>query len=154
AGEVARPIRESSGSLARKAGELGRARSQLVHRRRQDLKHPVRIAWLTPYLPNPPNTGGRIRIARIAQAFAARGDELCLFSALADEDEAHDTAAPFGPWAKVHTSVRTTIRFRPLDTRPRPVRFFPTALSTAVAEENTRHPWDLVMVEHCYAQVE
>lgn len=111
----------------------------------------MRVAWLTPYLPFPENTGGRIRVARLARGLAERA-ELSLFSCLSQHDA--PSAVPplpeFAPWSHVHTAARVP-SLTPFSLKPDPARRMPKELSRALAEADARAPFDAVVVEHCYA---
>ncbi|HYQ16280.1 MAG TPA: glycosyltransferase family 4 protein [Polyangiaceae bacterium] len=110
----------------------------------------MRVAWLTPYLPFPENTGGRIRIARLAHGLRGRA-ELTLFSCLSQHD-APDTVprGAFEPWSHVHTVGRVEslplLRFK-----PDPALRMPSELGRALAAADAQSPFDAVVVEHCYA---
>lgn len=111
----------------------------------------MRVAWLTPYLPYPENTGGRIRIARLAHGSKARA-ELSLFSCLSQHDLRDDVARleSSGPWARVHVVPRVE-KLGPFGWKPAPARRMPPALAQALADADARAPFDAVVVEHCYA---
>src|SRR3954471_20531322 len=112
----------------------------------------MRIAWLTPYLPLEENTGGRIRISRLASGFEAE-DELVLYSRIARHDaesSATDVTRAAPPWKVIRTEPSNPPSSS-LSRRPSPARAMPTRLSQALAEDNARAPFDAVVVEHCYA---
>jgi polysaccharide biosynthesis protein PslH len=111
----------------------------------------MRVAWLTPYLPAPENTGGRIRIARLAQGLAVHA-ELSLFSCLSQHDGPGSlpSVRNFAPWSHVHTAPRVE-SLRWLSARPAPARRMPSALGSALADADAKAPFDAVVVEHCYA---
>lgn len=110
----------------------------------------MRIAWLTPYLPLEENTGGRIRIARLANGFEPE-DELVLYSRIAVHDSPLDDAAvPSGPWSLIRTAPSNPPSSS-LSSRPSPARAMPQRLSQRMAEDDARAPFDAVVVEHCYA---
>lgn len=110
----------------------------------------MRVAWLTPYLPFPENTGGRIRIAGLARGVARRA-ELSLFSCLSQHDRGADLPkSAFGPWSHVHTAGRVE-SLGPLSFKPGAARRMPPELSRALVEADAKAPFDAVVVEHCYA---
>jgi polysaccharide biosynthesis protein PslH len=111
----------------------------------------MRIAWLTPYLPLEENTGGRIRIARLAHGFEP-DDELELYSRIGPHDPPlqEDAAAPNGPWKQIRTAPSNPPSSS-LSSRPSPARAMPARLSQRMAEDDARAPFDAVVVEHCYA---
>src|SRR5689334_5907818 len=108
----------------------------------------MRVAWLTPYLPFPENTGGRIRVARLAQGLAERA-ELSLFSCLSQHDSPGSVppVADFAPWSHVFTAGRVE-SLTPFSLKPDPARRLPRELSRALAEADARAPFDAVVVEH------
>ncbi len=110
----------------------------------------MRIAWLTPYLPLEENTGGRIRIARLANGFEP-DDELVLYSRIAVHDSPHDdTAVSSSPWKAIRTAASNP-KSSSLSSRPSPARAMPKRLAERIVEDNVRAPFDAVVVEHCYA---
>lgn len=110
----------------------------------------MRVAWLTPYLPFPENTGGRIRIARLAQGLQGRA-ELSLFSCLSQHDpQASVPSGAFDPWQRVHTQGRVE-SLGLLSVKPDPARRMPSELSQALCDADAQAPFDAVVVEHCYA---
>ncbi|HYP86536.1 MAG TPA: glycosyltransferase, partial [Polyangiaceae bacterium] len=110
----------------------------------------MRVAWLTPYLPFPENTGGRIRIARLAHGLQGRA-ELTLFSCLSQHDvPAAVPRGAFEPWNHVRTVGRVeSLGF--LSLKPDPARRMPPELGRALADADAAAPFDAVVVEHCYA---
>lgn len=111
----------------------------------------MRVAWLTPYLPHPENTGGRIRVARLAHGVARRA-ELSLFSCLSQHDAASLVPELTGraPWSHVRTAARVP-SLGPLSLKPAPARRMPRELLRELSEADARAPFDAVVVEHCYA---
>jgi polysaccharide biosynthesis protein PslH len=111
----------------------------------------MRVAWLTPYLPFPENTGGRIRVARLARGLEGRA-ELSLFSCLSQHDAPGSVpgTAEFAPWSHVHTAGRVA-SLGPFSLKPDPARRMPGELSRALSEADRQAPFDAVVVEHCYA---
>lgn len=133
----------------------------------------LRIAWITPYLPAPGNSGGRIRIERLARGLSSH--ELVLFCRLAPEDPSicELPAAELALWSRVHWSLpdrpqvlapggtlqriathRGAVppsRRWPQARAPRLAQSFPSSLRRALEDEDRRRPFDLAVVEHCYA---
>jgi glycosyltransferase involved in cell wall biosynthesis len=110
----------------------------------------MRVAWLTPYLPFPENTGGRIRVAQLSRALASQA-ELSLFSSLSSHDLRDDTHPPrFEPWQEIFTApfVEAT---SPFGLKPLPARRMPPKLTSLLVDAHERRPFDAVVVEHCYA---
>lgn len=111
----------------------------------------MRVAWLCPYLPLAENTGGRIRIARLASGFAA-DDELLLYSRISKHDDVQAAQVPraFGPWRQVR-ALPSAAPGSSLSLRPNPARSMPKGLGQLLQEDDERAPFDAVIVEHCYA---
>jgi len=111
----------------------------------------MRVAWLTPYLPFPENTGGRIRIARLARGLAPHAN-LSLFSCLSQHDALTTLPSPaeLGPWSEVYTAPRVE-SLGPFSLKPDPARRMPPELARELAAADAREPFDAVVVEHCYA---
>jgi glycosyltransferase involved in cell wall biosynthesis len=110
----------------------------------------LRIAWLSPYLPAPENTGGRIRIANLARAFA--GDDLRLYLRLAEDDPDASAirADDYPPWRQIR-AVRTRWPRLNLQLTPGLPQSFPPELKRWLAEDDAREPFDAVIAEHCYS---
>lgn len=111
----------------------------------------MRIAWITPYLPEPANSGGRIRISAFARALAA--EELVLFARCSHNDPVPRDGQSVGPFVRTFARPAHPREFRVLPKIPSVVRTFPEVLSHMIAEEHRQNPWDVVIVEHCYAYV-
>lgn len=110
----------------------------------------LRVAWVCPYVPAPENSGGRIRIARMARAFAEAGDELVLYARRASDDgEQALEEARRGPWAAVHVARPDAVRLP--GRAPEIARGFPRSLRQRLAEDDRARPFDLAVVEHSYA---
>ena len=111
----------------------------------------MQIALVTPYFPSPPNTGGRIRIARFASALARQG-AVQLFAAVAPEDmteELHRVGQAIEPYARVVTHpVREADEG---SDGPALARRFPPTLGKALAAAHDARPFDVVVVAHSYA---
>lgn len=109
----------------------------------------MRIAWICPYLPAPTNTGGRIRIAQIARSLAHH--DLSLYARLAPDDVNPDElpADALRTWRRVRSApakrVSLTVK------TPQLAKSFDPALRRLIARDDEREPFDLVIVEHCYA---
>src|SRR5688500_19046088 len=113
----------------------------------------MRIAWVSPYVPEPADSGGRIRIARLAAALAA-SNELHLYARICADDFAWlDTAEakPFGPWSSVNLRPWVPVERSRLWEAPEWVRQFPRAIGRLIAEHHRTRPFDALVVTHCYA---
>jgi polysaccharide biosynthesis protein PslH len=111
----------------------------------------MRIAWLSPYLPAPENSGGRIRIANLARGLA--DEELNLYLRVADDDPPDACSAgksPMAPWRAIHARRAAWPRIAPLTTPALPLSF-PNDLKRLLAEHDAERPFDAVIVEHCYS---
>lgn len=111
----------------------------------------MRVAWLTPYLPAPENSGGRIRIAAMARAFA--GEDVELYTRLAPDDGDPAVLLPPGgvhPWPRVH-AARADGVWLPRLRVPEVALSFPRQLMDALGAAHARRPYDAVIAEHCYA---
>lgn len=109
----------------------------------------LRIAWLSPYLPAPCNSGGRIRIAQLARSLAHH--ELSLFARLNRDDETpgEATREDLASFSHVHALPPDRVRLPALT--PAIPRSFPRALWQQVEAEDAQRPFDAVILEHCYA---
>jgi glycosyltransferase involved in cell wall biosynthesis len=114
----------------------------------------VRVAWLTHFVPAPENTGGRIRVARLARALAAReGVAIDLYARVA----AHDRGTPLpvggeGPWARVEAIAPSFWQVGGSPPwLPRPARSMPRGLAKGLLAEHARSPYDAVVASHCFA---
>ena len=109
----------------------------------------MRIAWITPYVPAPENSGGRIRIARLALGFT--GSELSLYARRApdDDEQAIRLAREGGPWNHVHVAAPDPLRLP--GAAPDLARSFPHALWRRLRADDLARPFDVVFVEHCYS---
>jgi polysaccharide biosynthesis protein PslH len=113
----------------------------------------MRIAWVSPYVPEPTDSGGRIRIARLAAALAA-SNELHLYARICADDFAWlDTveAKPFAPWSSVNLRRWVPVSRSRLWEPPEWVRQFPRAIGRLIAEHHRARPFDALVVTHCYA---
>lgn len=108
----------------------------------------MRVAWVSPYLPEPATSGGAIRQQRLARALAKRG-EVHLF-------------ARGDPWEQLRLGSRELALFasrwlgrdyvpHPSTTDSRVVRRgSPRSLYGAIAREHERRRFDGVVVAHCW----
>ncbi len=108
----------------------------------------MRIAWLTPYLPAPENSGGRIRIANMARGFA--DDELHLYSRLAADDPGEEAYRGLSPWRSIHAQLAKFPRTPELVV-PELSLSFPAALKRLLGEHDRQQAFDAVVLEHCYS---
>src|SRR5688572_13403095 len=107
----------------------------------------MRIAWLTPYLPAPENSGGRIRVANLARAFA--GDELHLYARHAGDDPELEQL-DLAQWHSVHARRDVWPRSPELVTPHLPLSF-PRAVKDLLGRHDRERPFDAVILEHCYS---
>jgi glycosyltransferase involved in cell wall biosynthesis len=106
-----------------------------------------RIAWICPYLPAPENSGGRIRIAKLARTFSS--DELHLYARLAPDDP--DVPADgLIPWQSIHAERAAPPRW-PTWVVPQVALSFPQEVKAALHAHDRDRPFDAVIVEHCYS---
>jgi glycosyltransferase involved in cell wall biosynthesis len=111
----------------------------------------LRIAFVTPYLPSPANTGGRIRMYQLAQALASTA-EVELFSCGGVREGRQNAARDE---LKIYRS--THVRNSDLGAvlpwlHPTRVRkACPARLARDLAKAHRRAPFDAVVVEHSYA---
>lgn len=111
----------------------------------------LRIAMITPYLPSPANTGGRIRMYRLARALARIGD-VSLYARV----EKGEAAAPR---ERDELVLYRTVRTRhsdigvvpPLVTARRVRRSCPLRLAYDLLRDHRAAPFDVLVVEHSYA---
>jgi polysaccharide biosynthesis protein PslH len=109
----------------------------------------MRIAWVSPYLHTPENSGGRIRIANLARAFP--NDELHLYARFSEDDPDPRTIRPetFPPWRSIH-GVRARWPRWPRPLTPRVALSFPPEVLDLLGEHDAREPFDAVVIDHCY----
>jgi polysaccharide biosynthesis protein PslH len=109
----------------------------------------MRIAWVSPYLHTPENSGGRIRIANLARAFP--NDELHLYARFAEDDPDPGTVRPetFLPWRSIH-GVRARWPRWPKPFTPRVALSFPPEVLNRLCDDDAREPFDAVVIDHCY----
>ncbi len=113
----------------------------------------MHIALVTPYLPHPQNTGGRIRVYRLAKALASSG-EVHLFAALEKEDataEAARCGQGLEPYARVVTHGADPGRHPAWSADPVRCSAFPTALIDELVAANDAKRFDAVLIAHSRA---
>jgi polysaccharide biosynthesis protein PslH len=108
----------------------------------------MRIAWVCPYLPAPENSGGRIRIAHMARAFAEH--ELHLYVRLAPDDPGEDGYRALSPWRSIHAGRAKNPRLPELVV-PALSLSFPGRVKRLLGEHDRAAPFDAVILEHCYS---
>ena len=109
----------------------------------------MRIAWLSPYLPAPATSGGRIRIDQLARSLSHH--ELHLFARLGGDDAPLDSL-PKGSldvWASVCAERESRAGFS-MRTPALP-RTFPPALHQKLLDADHSKPFDVLIAEHCYS---
>jgi glycosyltransferase involved in cell wall biosynthesis len=123
---------------------LGKARGRRLETSR-------RIALITPYLPAPAHSGGRIRMYRFARALAERF-EVHLFSAADPHDVRVERSVPeLSVYAAVHVVPRRAVAFD-IGSKPARVRAVtPPALLRAVTDAHGHTPFTAAVVEHSYS---
>jgi polysaccharide biosynthesis protein PslH len=109
----------------------------------------MRVAWVSPYLPAPENSGGRIRIANLVRAF--EGHELHLYARLALDDP--ESIGELPPWRSIHARRAQWPRL-PEVVVPALSRSFPTELKALLAVHDRERAFDAVIVEHSYSAYE
>lgn len=109
----------------------------------------MRIAWVTPYLPAPANSGGRIRITRFVESLS--GNEIELFVRLGKDDPPLESmrSSDLTGFETIH-SEREARAMGTLRTPGLP-RSFPSGLHARLAERHQQRPFDAVIAEHCYS---
>lgn len=113
----------------------------------------MHVALITPYLPEPQNTGGRIRIHRLARALASSGS-VHLFSALADEDSAAEAARcgqGLEPYGRVVTWPLERAGVGLWNDEPAACRRFPEVLVEAIVASHDARRYDAVVIAHSRA---
>lgn len=111
----------------------------------------MRLAFVTPYLPCPADSGGRIRMYRLARALAAR-HELHLFSCGGPREARRLRGrAEWEPYASYRVRNSDTGAVLPLVTSRRVRKSCPLLLALELYAAHRRRPFDAVVVEHCYA---
>jgi glycosyltransferase involved in cell wall biosynthesis len=89
-----------------------------------------------------------------AFAAALSSEELVLFSRIGvREDVIPRDGHAFGPFARTYARPSGNAGIRVLPALPAMIRSFPKELSALVAEQHRQRPWDMVIIEHCYAYV-
>ena len=109
----------------------------------------MRIAWVSPYLHTPENSGGRIRTTNLVRAFP--NDELHLYVRFAEDDPDGRTVCPEScpPWRSIQGSpARWPPRSKPFT--PRVALSFPPELLRLLADDDAREPFDAVVIDHSY----
>jgi glycosyltransferase involved in cell wall biosynthesis len=111
----------------------------------------VRVALITPYLPSPANTGGRIRMYRLARALAQRGEVSLYACAGARETAAQQHRDELALYR--HVRVRSTDfgAVPPLLSARRVRRSCPARLARDLARDHARQAFDALVVAHSYA---
>src|SRR5262245_41033719 len=112
-------------------------------RGRGRLRATMRIAWVTPYLPAPENSGGRIRIANMARGFA--DDELHLYSRLAADDPSEDAYEDLLPWRSIHAKLAEFSRLPELVVPALPLSF-PADVKRLLGNHDRAQPFDAVVL--------
>lgn len=116
----------------------------------------MRVAWICPFLPWPPTSGGRLRVTRLAEgvaALATSGMHISLFAVRGPSDVApvddppQEDPAARRPWSERHTFASARRRRRDL-LLPYAVRARPAALAPSLAAAHARARFDVAVVSH------
>jgi polysaccharide biosynthesis protein PslH len=107
----------------------------------------MRIAWVSPYLHTPENSGGRIRIANLARAFP--NDELHLYARFAEDDVDDVRPETCPPWRSIQGARARWPRW-PKPLTPRVALSFPPEVLDRLCDDDAREPFDAVVIDHCY----
>ena len=111
----------------------------------------MRLALITPYLPSPANTGGRIRIHRLARALAARADVSLYACAGRRETESQRKGPELGFFSSVRDRNSDWGAVPALLTSRRVRKSCPARLARDLARDHAALPFDALVVEHSYA---
>ncbi len=112
-----------------------------------------RVAFVTPEVPSPEDTGGRIRMARLGRALGESFD-VSLFASGSAGEVAREGARRDGPLSLFSSrAVRARNPDLPMPSwiPRRVVRAAPPALVWDLWRAHQRAPFDLAVVSHCYA---
>lgn len=112
----------------------------------------MRIAWVSPYVPAPDNSGGRIRIRRLAEALSSHEIDLFCRVAPGDPAPASIDAPSDGPWARVF--AQRELQLVPGLRAPKLARAFPPEVRLNLQAADRVTPFDVVVAEHCYSTLE
>lgn len=110
----------------------------------------ARLALLTPYLPAPDNTGGRIRMHRLARALA-RVATVDLFARVFPIELTDDIGPALAPYGTVHLRGGDAGSLRLLGESRRVREAAPLGLALDLRRAHARRAYDAVVVCHCYA---
>jgi len=117
---------------------------------RELLSRGMRVAWVSPSLPLPENSGFRIRVRRLQQAFSLDdGDEVDLFCGLLDAREEREWAALQSTFSGAFSrafAFRRRATSKAGQVLPFVVRTPPVGMGDAIAREHRRQPYDLLVV--------
>ncbi|MEI8258709.1 MAG: glycosyltransferase family 4 protein [Deltaproteobacteria bacterium] len=111
----------------------------------------MRVAFVTPYLPCPANTGGRIRMHRLARALAARGDVWLYACAGLREAAAQRERPELTLFASTHVRNSDLGAVPPWFTSRRVRKSGPARLANDLRDDHARVRFDAIVVEHSYA---
>ncbi len=111
----------------------------------------MRLAWVCPYLPWPANSGGRIRIHRLASGIGAAELHLLCYLAPDDMEETATAGWPGSPWHSRAWFAPDVRRARQEPFVPSQAARLPQELVARLFALHDQAPLDAVIVEHCYA---
>lgn len=110
----------------------------------------ARLAFVTPYLPAPDNTGGRIRMHRLARALA-RVATVDLFARVFPVELTADIGPALAPYGAVHLRGGDAGSLRLLAESRRVREAAPLCLALDLRRAHARRSYDAVVVCHSYA---
>lgn len=108
------------------------------------------LALITPYLPAPDNTGGRIRMHRLARALA-RVASVDLFARVFPVELTPDIGPALAPYRTVHLRGADAGSLRLLGESRRVREAAPWSLALDLRRAHARRPYDAVIACHSYA---
>ncbi len=108
------------------------------------------LAFVTPYLPAPDNTGGRIRMHRLARALA-RVATVDLFARVFPIERSPDTAEALSVYRAVHLREGDLGRLRFAGSSRRLMEASPLRLALDLRRAHRERPYDAVVASHVYA---
>ncbi len=108
------------------------------------------LALITPYLPAPANTGGRIRMHRLAAALA-RVATVDLFARVFPVELTFDVGPALAPYRDVYLRDADPGSLRLFRESRRVREAAPLGLALDLRRAHARRPYDAVIACHCYA---
>src|SRR5690348_15509290 len=105
---------------------------------------------VAPYLPAPANTGGRIRMFRLARALSDVGPVSLYACARARDARAEQGSEELGVYRTVRTRTTDLGVVLPWLTAARVRRSCPAALVRDLRRDHARAPFDALVISHSY----